>query len=59
MAFQKPRRHNIARRNAMIRERINRLHNEKRMRFDDCIKLAASEFYMAESTIKKILQKED
>jgi hypothetical protein len=53
----KSREETIKRRNADINKRFNKLYNEDRIRYDDCISKLAYEFYLSEDSIGRILKK--
>lgn len=47
----------LDRRNGDIRHRFNELYEVQRMRLDDVIEKVAFEFYLAHSTVEKIISK--
>lgn len=51
------RKRNTARRDEAVRQMVNHLYNEKRLRFDDVIAKVAEKFFLSETTVKEILKK--
>lgn len=51
------RKRNTQTRYEKVRNKVNELYNEKRLRYDDVIKKVAEDFVMSERTIRNILKK--
>jgi hypothetical protein len=49
------RKNNTDRRNKAIKERFKELYKVNRKRYDDCITALATEFFVTEATINRVL----